>query len=257
MDTRIRNYLGIALIAGIVVLGYAAIVFAGAYGRAVEPYNIPSFSVTAEGEVTAKPDVAKFDFSMITEGGKNIGALQEENSKKANEAIAFLKESGVLEKDIKTTGYNIEPRYQYYGCTDGACPPADIVGYTIRQTVEVKVRDFSKTSSVLSGVVQKGANSVSQLSFEVDDPTELQNQARAEAIAKAQAKAKSIAEAGGFKLGRLLIIEEYSTEPPIIYGKGGYGLDGVGGGEELITPPTIEPGSEEIKVTVSLRYEIK
>ncbi|MBI2011093.1 MAG: SIMPL domain-containing protein [Candidatus Colwellbacteria bacterium] len=256
MDTKIRNYLGLALIAGVAVLGYAAIVFTSAYNRAVEPYNVPSFSVTAEGEVLAKPDVAKFDFSVITEGGKDIANLQETNTKKVNGAIAFLKENGVEEKDIKTTGYNIEPRYQYYGCTDGACPPADIVGYTIRQTIEVKVRDFGKTSNILSGVVGKGANSVSQLSFEVDDPTELQNQARAKAIAKAKSKAEAVAEAGGFKLGRLLVVEEYESQPPIIYGRDGYGGGGVGGDLEVMTPPTIEPGSEEIKVTVSLRYEI-
>lgn len=257
MNQNIKNLLGLALIAGVVALGYAAVLLTGAYNRNIEPYNVPSFSVTGEGEVVAKPDVAKFDFSVITEGGKDIASLQETNTRKVNEAIAFLKENGVEEKDIKTTGYNIEPRYQYYGCTDGACPPPQIVGYTIRQTVEVKIRDFSKTGNILSGVVGKGANSVSQLSFEVDDPTELQNQARAEAITKAQAKAKSIAEAGGFKLGRLLIIEEYQAEPPIIYGRGGLEVNGIGGGIETMTPPTIEPGSEEIKVTVNLRYEIK
>ena len=156
----------------------------------------------------AIPDVAQFTFSVITEGGKDIASLQQENTQKANRAIALLKNNGVEDKDIKTASYNLQPRYQYFSCPVGKnssakpCPPAEIVGYSISQTVSVKIRNFEKAGEILSGVVQSEVNSVSELSFTIDDKTEIENQARQEAIAVAIKKAESIAQAGGFKLGQ-------------------------------------------------------
>jgi hypothetical protein len=167
-----------------------------------------------------------------------------------------VKENGVDEKDVKTEGYAVEPRYQYYGCETGACPPPRIVGYTIRQTIAVKVRDFSKASDVLSGVVQNGANSVSSLTFTIDDPTDVQAAARAEAIEKAKAKADAIADAAGFTVGRLLAIDEGGMAPyPQPYYMEAYGRGGAG--DAAKTVPAIEPGSQDVRVTVTLRYEIR
>ena len=169
-----------------------------------------------------------------------------------------MKAQSVDEKDVKTEGYSVEPRYQYYGCETGACPPPAIVGYTVRQTVAVKVRDFAKAGEILSGVVTNGANSVSSLNFTIDDPTEVQAEARAEAIAKAKAKAKEIARAGGFSVGRLLSIDEggYLPYPQPSYATmEAYGRGGAGDAAKIAPP--IEPGSQDVQVTVSLRYEIR
>jgi len=132
--------------------------------------------------------------------------------------------------------------------------PPEIVGYSITQSVLVKIRDFDKLGVVLGGVVDNGANSVSQFNFTIDDPTSVQDEARAEAIEKAQKKAKAIAKAGGFRLGKLLSIEEggYYPQPTYAYESKAYG---VGGGSDAA--PSIEPGSEEVIVNVTLRYEIK
>jgi uncharacterized protein YggE len=115
----------------------------------------------------------------------------------------------------------------------------------------VKIRDFAKIGEVVSGVVGSGANSVSELSFAIDDPTAVQNQARGEAIDKARNKARAIAEAGDFSIGRLLSIDENAPGQPPVYGVGG-AMD-----EKALSAPTIEPGSQEVVVTVNLTYEIK
>ena len=194
---------------------------------------------------------------VITEGGMGIGALQTENTKKVNKAIEFVKSKAINEKDIKTQSYNVQPRYQYFNCPrdGGACPPPAIVGYTITQSVLVKVRDFAKVGDLLSGVVGQGANSVSDLSFTLDDPTMVQNEARAEAINKAHAKAESLARAGGFALGRLISIEEGNMYQPPIYAmeSAKYGM----GGGVTSSAPSIEPGSQEVNISVMLKYEIR
>ncbi|KKU98992.1 MAG: 26 kDa periplasmic immunogenic protein [Candidatus Jorgensenbacteria bacterium GW2011_GWC1_48_8] len=263
MTQKIRDYLGITIIISIIIVALSAWSYVRTYSRSVEPSSFRSFSVTGEGKVVAVPDVAEFSFSVVTQGGKDIASLQEENVKKVNAAIDFIKLNGVEAKDVKTQNYSVEPRYQYYSCNpipleDGSvrpCPPAEIVGYSITQSVLVKVRDFSKVGEILSGVVDKGANTVSQLNFTIDDPSALQNEARAEAIEKAKTKAKLVARVGGFSVGRLLNIEESSYFPPIYYAKEtGFGR---GGGDLSYTAPVVEPGSQEVTVSVVLRYEIR
>ena len=266
MDTKIKNYVGIALIIGILVAAVSLWGFVGAYEKQIEPASFRSFTVSGEGEVIAVPDVAQFSFTVLTEGGKDIAELQEENTEKINEAIAFVKKEGVDAKDIRTEGYNVNPRYQYYNCSRPVlygddevepCPPPEIVGYTIRQTVSVKIRDFSDIGKILSGVVENGANTVSQLNFTIDDPTEVENRARAEAIKKAQEKAEAIADAGDFSLGQLLSISEgggYYPTPRVYMSMD---MAGKGGSSEESAVPAIEPGSQEVTVRVTLKYEIR
>ena len=258
MDTKIKNYLGITIIATLILSVAASFWYMNSFSKSVSPDH--SFSVNGEGKVVTVPDIAQLSFGVLAEGGKNLADLQTENTKKANRVIAFLKESGVEDKDIKTQSYNITPRYQYFSCPPSnkqdvaPCPPSEIVGYSISQDISVKIRELHKTGAVLAGIVEKGANTVSGPAFIVDDPTELENQAREEAITEAKNKAKTIAEAGGFRIGKLISIQEGFYSPwPIsnqLYAKeSGYGGDSVS--------PSIEPGSQEILVNVTLAYEIE
>lgn len=254
MNERIKNYLGGAVIVGVLALSYAAVSYVRTYSQAIEPSSFRSFSVTADAKVVAIPDVAAFTFSVITEGGTNVTALQTMNVEKTNKVIAYVKSQGVADKDIRTENYSVEPRYQYYGCETGPCPPPVIVGYTVRQSLSVKVRDFAKAGDILGGAVTNGANSVSSLNFTIDDPTAVENEARAEAIAKAKEKARAIAEAGNFSVGRLLSIDEgRGVFPQPLYLEA-YGR---GGADVVKSAPSIEPGSQDVRVTVTLRYEIR
>lgn len=258
MDKKIKNHLGIGALVSMVILAISSLIFANIYSKSIEPSSYRSFSVSGEGKITAIPDVAQFTFSVITEGGKDIAALQQENTQKANRAVALLKNNGVEDKDIKTASYNLQPRYQYFSCPIGKnssakpCPPAEIIGYSISQTVSVKIRDFEKAGEILSGVVQSGVNSVSELSFAIDDKTEIENQARQEAVAMAIKKAESIAQAGKFNLGKILSINENSSP---VFNR--YKTLGVGGSEDFISSPTIELGSQEVTVGITMTYEIR
>ncbi|TSC79836.1 MAG: hypothetical protein G01um101429_363 [Parcubacteria group bacterium Gr01-1014_29] len=278
MDTQIKNRVGYAVVFALVMTSVASLWYVNTYNRVSEPSSFRSFSVSADGKATVIPDVAEFTFEVITEGGQNLTESQTENTKKTNDAIAFVKSKGVDAKDIKTQNYNVEPRYQYFNCSptpviysegvavsggvsklslSRACPPPEIVGYTVRQVVSVKVRKFDAVGDILSGVVENGANSVSQLSFTVDDPTMVENEARAQALMKAKEKAKAMADAGGFRLGRLLNISEGGIGP--YYDNRLYIAEGFGkGGDGVAVPaPSIEPGSQEFRVTMMLTYEIR
>lgn len=254
MNTKIKDILAGVTILFLLVLSGAAISYVRTYDRQAQPGNFRSFSVTGEGTVVAVPDVAQFTFTVITEGGEDVASLQEENANKTNAAIDYLKENGIEDEDIKTQQYNVQPRYQYSPCRgDGPCLPPEIVGYTINQSVSVKARDFDKAGELLSGVAKAGANSVSQLSFTIDDPSELENQARAEAVAEAAEKAEAIADAGDFKVGPILSIGEFNSPQPIPYAQGFGGAYA----EDARTTVAVEPGSEEVTVSVTVTYEIR
>lgn len=262
MNQKIRDYVGIALIIAMLVVAAAAWQFVAAYGKQIQPSSFRSFSVSGEGKVVAVPDVAEFTFSVVTQGGTGIAALETQNTDAVNKAIAFVKSEGVDQKDIETQNYDLSPRYQYYNCAHPEssvqpCPPPDIVGYTITQTVQVKVRDFTKIGDIFSGVVKSGANTVSQLSFTIDDPTSVQDEARAQAIAKAKAKAQSVADAGGFSLGELLSINESGAPGPMpMYAYDSKSVLGMGGAS-VSAAPSIQPGSEDVVVDVTMTYEIR
>ena len=213
--------------------------------------------VSGEGKITATPDIARISFSMTTEG-KNPETIQAENTRKMNAAIAFLKEQGIAEKDIKTSNYSLYPKYDY------TRPPVifypdgnrqEIIGYTLTQSVMVKVRDLEKVGKIFSGITAQGINQIDSLSFDIDDPESVMNEARDEAFKKARDKAKAMARSNGVRLGRVVTFSESQSGWPIPY----YRLEAAalpkdaGGG----APPEIEPGSQEVTVSVSVTYEIR
>ncbi|MEK7506100.1 MAG: SIMPL domain-containing protein [Patescibacteria group bacterium] len=262
---KTKHYLNVAIIVMLLAGAYSVWIYSSAYANS-QPTSFRSFSVSGEGKTVVVPDVAEFNFSVTTEGGKDLGALQTENTTKMNKAIDFVKSKGIEAKDIKTQNYNISPRYQNYSCSvyqqyqaergeAKPCPPAEIVGYTISQNVDVKVRDFSSIGDILGGIVASGANTVSQLQFTIDDPDSARADARAEAIDKAKAKAKELAKAGSFGIGRLLEIYENSATPvSYAYGMGG---ESMMKNADASIAPAIEAGSEDVKVNVTSRYEIR
>jgi len=254
MDTKIKNYFGIVGIIAIAIFAVSAAVYVSSYADSIGPGAHRSFSVSGEGKVNITPDVARFSFGVVSQGGTNIGDLQNTNTEKVNNIIAFVKEQGVADEDIKTTTYNVEPRKQFRNCgpLSGPCEPAEIVGYTITQRVSVDVHDFDKIGGLLSGVVDRGANNVNGPNFTVDDPQEAREEARAEAIADAKERASAIAQSAGFRVGKLISIHE----------GGFYGYDAGGDTANMrfesgAAVPKLEPGTQEITVTVNLSYEIE
>ena len=97
-------------------------------------------------------------------------------------------------------------------------------------------------------------NQVGGLSFDVDEPENLKQQARELAIKNAKEKAESLAKIVGVNLGRIISFSEYTDGAgPIPYDS--YALKGVGMGGGA-PAPEIASGSTEITVTANVEYEI-
>ena len=74
-------------------------------------------SVSGKSEMDVKPDVTTFSWNVEGEG-KTIDAAQSKAAEINNKAIAFVKEKGVKEADIKTVSLNTYPKYEtnYKNC---------------------------------------------------------------------------------------------------------------------------------------------
>lgn len=289
MDMMVKNLVGIMLAIGIPLFVGSA-VFSSYYDQAVNPAAFREFSVSAQGQTDVKPDIATLQLTVLTEGGVNVQELQKNNTEKMNKVTSFVKSKGVKDEDVTTANYSISPRYQYFDCsatpipfptitsssdvastapapaiapvpeevrpTTKTCPPPAIVGYTISQSANVKVRDFGAIGDILSGATAQGANSISGPNFDIDDTAPYQKTAREQAISLAKEKAQQMAEAGGFKLGRLISIDENLAYTPEYYGA--YGKGGAMDAAVSAAPaPQIDPGTQRVSVDVRLRYEIK
>lgn len=245
------DFIKLGKVVSMFVLAIAGIAYSYQYGRWVnQSYPSRTFTVDGEAEMSIQPDIATFQVSVVTEGGTSVAEVQRGNSAKMDAVVAYLKEMGIDSKDLKTTEYNLMPRYTSSACVAGRCPAPTIEGYSLTQSLTVKVRDVEKLGELLSGAVERGGNSVSSVQFTVDDEDEARAKARTEAIDKAQAKAKSIAKAGGFGIGRLVSI--YEDNSPIM--PSGLGMGGAM--EKSAYAPSIEPGTEDKRVRVTLTYEI-
>jgi hypothetical protein len=151
-------------------------------------------------------------------------------------------------KDIKTTNYNVSPMY------DWSNDRQTLRGYQVNQNLEVKLREIDKASQVLDIAGQLGLNQIGSLSFEIDDEESLKQEARVKAIEAAKNKAETLAGVAGVKLGRIISFSESANQNfPIAYSASYKMMDESAGGGAA---PAIEAGSNEIKITATVEYEI-
>lgn len=215
-----------------------------AYNRTVPA---PTITVSGEGKILVKPDVAAINVGVVKQS-MDVGTAQKAAAEVINKLNDFLGKNGVEEKDIKTTSYNISPRYDYKEGTQ------IFRGYEVHQNLEVKIRDLSKVGTILSGSAALGANQVGSLQFTIDDPKKAKAEARELAIREAREKAVILSKDLGVRLKKLYGYSESGDfYPPMpIYGKAEY----LGVGGDTIAP-SVPAGENEIKIIVNLTYEIK
>ncbi len=215
-----------------------------------------TMSVSAEGKVQATPDLATITIGVLSQGTDAV-EVKNQNNTKVNKVIDYIKKQGVAEKDITTSQYSFYPQQDW---KDGT---ARITGYQGNQDVTVKVHGVDKSQDVINkisdGAVNAGANQINGVFFSFEDPNELQQQARKEAIAKAKEKAQELAREAGLTLGKVVSVSEssgYIPGPVPMYAlekgmAGGYG----GGGSSVA--PSIQPGSQDVTQTMIVVFEIK
>ncbi|PIR66281.1 MAG: hypothetical protein COU51_04980 [Parcubacteria group bacterium CG10_big_fil_rev_8_21_14_0_10_36_14] len=219
----------------------------GYIGRA--PLSQYTINISGEGKVSSVPDIAMINLGVTSEA-KTVKQAQDDNTKKMNDVVKAIKDLGVVDKDIQTTNYNIYPKYSY----DQTRGTSNIIGYTVSQSVTLKIRELDKVGSILGKAGELGVNQVGGVEFTIDKPESLKSEAREKAIKDAKDKASILAKELGVNLGRVVSFSEYTNGSVSAYSKSSMEAYGIGGGD---VTPDIQAGSQEVIINVSLVFEIK
>jgi uncharacterized protein YggE len=160
-------------------------------------------TVTGEGHVEARPDMATVTLGVVTQGA-NAAEAMAANSVQLAAVLERLRASGIEERDIQTSGLTLNANWQQTEID----PAPRIMGYQASNMLTVRVRKLDGLGPVLDQTIADGANTFNGLSFGLSDPAPSMNEARKRAVADAIARATLLTEAAGVTLGPVVSITE-------------------------------------------------
>lgn len=225
----------------------AAVLFIGM--TAVSPSKADDMkrtvTVSASASVEVDPDAASITSGVVSEAATAREAL-DANTKSMSNLIDGLKAAGIAEKDIQTSNFSIHPRHEH-NPKDGG--PPKLVGYNVNNSVNVLVRDLPKLGEILDLMVSLGANQMQGMNFIVTNAETLKDEARREAIANAQRRAKLYATAADAKVGDVVrISEDISSEEG--------GPRPMFRAAKMASAVPVAPGQETLEARVTVTWEL-
>ncbi|MCV0369292.1 SIMPL domain-containing protein [Filomicrobium sp.] len=202
-------------------------------------------TVSASASVEVDPDAASITSGVVSEAATAREAL-DANTKSMSNLIDGLKAAGITDKDIQTSNFSIHPRHEH-NPKDGG--PPKLVGYSVNNSVNVLVRDLPKLGEILDLMVSLGANQMQGMNFIVTNAETLKDDARREAIANAQRRAKLYATAAGAKVGDVVrISEDVSSEEG--------GPRPMFRAAKMASAVPVAPGQETLEARVTVTWEL-
>jgi uncharacterized protein YggE len=210
MSFSITRPLAAAMVAGLV---FSAIPAQAQVMNSVSPNAIQpetTLSISATSDVKSAPDVAYLTGGVVSTAPTAREALQMNANDMAG-VYKALEAAGLEKKNIQTSNFSIQPQYTYPENAERI-----LNGYQVSNQVTAKVTDLDKLGSIIDAMVAQGGNTFSGIQFAVEDPSDLVNEARRDAIKDAMARAQLYADATGYSVARIVTISEneiYSPQP--------------------------------------------
>ena len=184
-----------------VVLLSCLLLSSTALAQIAEP---PQIIVTGEGSIMATPDQARVSIGAESRS-KSSRDAQQQNAEVMTAVQRKIVALGIPKEAIRTTAIDLQPEFDYANGKQTAR------GYVARNTVEVRVDDFSKLSDVIDAVVNSGATSIHGLRFDVRQREQLEASALQAAVKDGLSKAQAIATGAQKAIDRVIRIEEQFT----------------------------------------------
>lgn len=210
-----------------------------------------TISVTAQGTADAVPNVGKIT-ATIESKNPDIDQARAENEAKVSTVVAKLKELGIEEKDIKTQnlsagqGYSGGPEIMIY-----PAPPKPNTN-VFSTSLEITIRDFSKSDAVFAALTQNGLTSLYGPALTVSDEKleEAKSKARENAVESAKKKAQELAKASDRKVGKVVKIAEQ--------GDYGYPIPMIATSSRDLTEKAsqIQPGQNQVTINLSVDFAL-
>jgi uncharacterized protein YggE len=208
-----------------------------------------SVTVSGAGKVTVVPDLLIVDLAVKVTRPTNAEALAAGN-KVEKQVTDALEKAGVAKKDIRTTGFSVNPHMVY----DRNGERTD--GYDAEHTIRVYARDLDTAGKVLGDAVTAGGNDVQVRSSRLTlaDKDAAMDDARARAVKDARSRARAYAEAGGRELGKVVRINERTASAE--YQPMAATMD-LTAAKAAGSAVPIEPGEQKLRVDVEVVFELE
>lgn len=205
----------------------------------------PVVELTVNESVEAAPDIATVSAGVTTQASTAVEAMRT-NAGAMSAVVNRIKQLGIAERDIQTTGISLGAMYDYNQQTQRQV----FRGYQASNRVSVKLRDIDRTGQVLDALVAAGATDLGGPDWSIDDDTAARAQARRAAFAKARAQALEYARMAGYSDLRLLEVNEsiVSRQPVPMF------REVAAQAADATTP--VQPGMVQTGVTVTVKYEM-
>lgn len=220
---------------------------AAAFAQQVEiEADGPVIELSVFESVTAEPDLVTIGAGVTSQARTAVEAMRL-NARQMQSVINQIKALGVDEKDIQTTGINLNAQYDY----DRQNQRQVFRGYQVSNRVSVKLRDVQETGAALDALVVAGATDLSGPSFSIEDDTEAKALARKRAIERVQMRAQAYAQMFGYDGVEVLSVSES------IRGRGPVGpvMRSVAEVADVASAP-VQPGQVSTGVSLSVKYEM-
>lgn len=211
--------------------------------NAQEHKQVPMINVSGEGKVKIAPDQALISISIETKGTKAV-EVKQENDKKMDAILKFIKKSNIAAEDFQTQRISLNPNYDY---------EKKKYSYIATQTVEILLKDLSKYDTLMEGLVNEGINRIDNVEFKSSKLLQLQSDARKLAIKDAKAKAEDFVSVLGQKVGKAIVISDNSqtyNPQPRMYAMKSMSMDKL----ESAPRETLAIGEIEIIANVSVSF---
>ncbi|NKE60000.1 DUF541 domain-containing protein [Lentzea sp. PSKA42] len=161
-------------------------------------------AVSGHGEASAVPDLAVISVGVEVRKPTATEAMTAQATT-AQALLDAVRAQGVSDRDIRTESMWLDPVYE-----NDQSNNTYLAGFQAGQAFSVKVRDVTKTGTVLRAAVDAtgDAGRINGVAFDIEDRVALRYRARAAAFENARAKAAQYAQLSGLSLGDLVSVEE-------------------------------------------------
>ena len=170
----------------------------------------PHIAVPSVATAEVTPDIAVLRLGVATER-RTAAEAAAANARAAQEVIDEGSALGVEGRDARTLSVTLIPLYSDERDPNGRGGRRILTGYLARNTLQIRVRDVAKAGAIARALVDKGANVLEGVAFEISDGEARLDDLRAKAIGDAARRARLYAEVLGLSLGRVLEISPEAT----------------------------------------------
>jgi len=153
-------------------------------------------SVDGKGFVMIKPDMARLSLA-VEERDASLASAQKAVAETTSRVLDLLDDLDVDERHINSTGATVQPDYHWNRQTE----KQDLIGYVVRRSIQVELRDLDNLGELIEGAVRAGVNQVSPPVLDSTNRRDAYRQALAKAAADARKNAEALAEAMDVDVG--------------------------------------------------------